>query len=187
MFYSVTYLNAKSHFFALDGFFKSWKNIFFSSYDAKNTWIWFFICLICFFYFWLGVPASHQWKSFEGLLSIWNLNWYFEGSSNHFLLSSSLYRLFGGLWARKIHLYRWCDCLKCNHIPLQTQKTDLISDTFNEQNFEVMETTNFGFIASLLFVFVPTIFLIGLFISTKDGEKSSFFSDSGKGKIGPTL
>jgi len=38
-----------------------------------------------------------------------------------------------------------------------------------------METTNFGFIASLLFVGVPTIFLIGLFISTQDGEKSAFF------------
>tara|TARA_B100000700_G_C14918243_1_gene795786 strand:+ start:559 stop:711 length:153 start_codon:yes stop_codon:yes gene_type:complete len=50
-----------------------------------------------------------------------------------------------------------------------------------------METTNFGFIASLLFVAVPTIFLIGLFISTSDGEKSSFFSNKGKGKIGPTL
>ena len=50
-----------------------------------------------------------------------------------------------------------------------------------------METTNFGFIASLLFVAVPTIFLIGLFISTNDGEKSSFFSSSGKGKIGPNL
>ena len=50
-----------------------------------------------------------------------------------------------------------------------------------------METTNFGFVASLLFVAVPTIFLIGLFISTKDGEKSSFTSESGKGKIGPTV
>ena len=39
-----------------------------------------------------------------------------------------------------------------------------------------METTNFGFVASLLFVGVPTIFLIGLFISTQDGEKSSFYS-----------
>ena len=29
-----------------------------------------------------------------------------------------------------------------------------------------METTNFGFVASLLFVGVPTIFLIGLFTST---------------------
>ena len=45
-----------------------------------------------------------------------------------------------------------------------------------------METTNFGFVASLLFVGIPTIFLIGLFISTQDGEKSSFYSDSGKGK-----
>ncbi len=53
----------------------------------------------------------------------------------------------------------------------------------NEKNS--METTNFGFIASLLFVGVPTIFLIGLFISTSDGEKSSFFSDSSKGKLGP--
>ena len=44
-----------------------------------------------------------------------------------------------------------------------------------------METTNFGFVASLLFVGVPTIFLIGLFISTQDGEKSSFYSDSSKG------
>jgi len=48
-----------------------------------------------------------------------------------------------------------------------------------------METTNFGFVASLLFVGVPTIFLIGLFISTQDGEKSSFYSESGKGKLGP--
>ena len=38
-----------------------------------------------------------------------------------------------------------------------------------------METTNFGFVASLLFVGVPTIFLIGLFISTQDGEKSTIF------------
>ena len=50
-----------------------------------------------------------------------------------------------------------------------------------------METTNFGFVANLLFVAVPSIFLIGLFISTQDGEKSSFFSDSGKGKIGPNV
>ena len=48
-----------------------------------------------------------------------------------------------------------------------------------------METTNFGFVASLLFVGVPTIFLIGLFISTQDGEKSSFYSVSGKGMLGP--
>ncbi|WP_086934865.1 photosystem II reaction center protein PsbM [Prochlorococcus marinus] len=48
-----------------------------------------------------------------------------------------------------------------------------------------METTNFGFIISFLFVGIPTIFLIGLYISTSDGEKSSFFSDSGKGKLGP--
>ena len=48
-----------------------------------------------------------------------------------------------------------------------------------------METTNFGFVASLLFVGVPTIFLIGLFISTLDGEKSSFSSDSSKGRLGP--
>ena len=48
-----------------------------------------------------------------------------------------------------------------------------------------METTNFGFVASLLFVGVPTIFLIGLFISTQDGEKSSFNSDSSKVKLGP--
>ena len=46
-----------------------------------------------------------------------------------------------------------------------------------------METTNFGFVASLLFVGVPTIFLIGLFISTQDGEKSSFYSESGKGSL----
>ena len=51
--------------------------------------------------------------------------------------------------------------------------------------FSKMETTNFGFVASLLFVGVPTIFLIGLFISTQDGEKSSFYSDSSKGKLGP--
>ena len=48
-----------------------------------------------------------------------------------------------------------------------------------------METTNFGFVASVLFVGVPTIFLIGLFIATQDGEKSSFYSESGKGKLGP--
>ena len=48
-----------------------------------------------------------------------------------------------------------------------------------------METTSFGFAASLLFVGVPTIFLIGLFVSTKDGEKSSFYSDSGKGRLSP--
>ena len=48
-----------------------------------------------------------------------------------------------------------------------------------------METTNFGFVASLLFVGVPTIFLIGLFISTQDGEKSSGYSDSSKGSLGP--
>ena len=48
-----------------------------------------------------------------------------------------------------------------------------------------METTNFGFVASLLFVGVPTIFLIGLFISTQDGQKSSLFSDSSKGRLGP--
>ncbi len=52
---------------------------------------------------------------------------------------------------------------------------------------QVMETTNFGFIASLLFIAVPAIFLIGLYISTKDGEKSSFFSSEGKGKIGPSI
>ena len=48
-----------------------------------------------------------------------------------------------------------------------------------------METTNFGFVASLLFVGVPTIFLIGLFISTQDGEKASFYSDSSKGRLEP--
>ena len=48
-----------------------------------------------------------------------------------------------------------------------------------------METTSFGFAASLLFVGVPTIFLIGLFVSTNDGEKSSFYSDSGKGRLSP--
>ena len=48
-----------------------------------------------------------------------------------------------------------------------------------------METTNFGVVASLLFVGVPTIFLIGLFLSTQEGEKSSFYSDSGKGKLDP--
>ena len=52
-------------------------------------------------------------------------------------------------------------------------------------SIKLMETTNFGFIASLLFVGVPTIFLIGLFISTSDGEKSSFYSDSSKGRLGP--
>ena len=48
-----------------------------------------------------------------------------------------------------------------------------------------METTSFGAAATLLFVGVPTIFLIGLFVSTQDGEKSSFFSDSGKGRLSP--
>ena len=48
-----------------------------------------------------------------------------------------------------------------------------------------METTNFGFIASLLFLGVPSIFLIGLFISTQAREKSSFYSDSSKGRLGP--
>ena len=48
-----------------------------------------------------------------------------------------------------------------------------------------METTSFGFAASLLFVGVPTIFLIGLFVSTNDGEKSSFYSDSSKGRLRP--
>tara|TARA_B100000579_G_C22424214_1_gene662233 strand:- start:11 stop:169 length:159 start_codon:yes stop_codon:yes gene_type:complete len=48
-----------------------------------------------------------------------------------------------------------------------------------------METTNFGAAASLLFVGVPVIFLIGLYLATADGEKSSFFSDSGKGRLSP--
>ena len=48
-----------------------------------------------------------------------------------------------------------------------------------------METTNFGAAASLLFVAVPVIFLIGLYLSTADGEKSSFFSDTGKGRLSP--
>jgi len=60
-------------------------------------------------------------------------------------------------------------------------------DTFSGQLTLIMETTNFGGIASFLFVAVPTIFLIGLYISTSDGEKSSFFSTSGKGKIGPKV
>ncbi|WP_320675139.1 photosystem II reaction center protein PsbM [Prochlorococcus sp. MIT 1341] len=47
-----------------------------------------------------------------------------------------------------------------------------------------METTNFGFVASLLFVGVPTIFLIGLYIATNNGDKSSFSSDIVKGKLG---
>ena len=55
----------------------------------------------------------------------------------------------------------------------------------HNRNVNKMETTNFGFVASLLFVGVPTIFLIGLFISTQDGEKSSFYSDSSKGRLGP--
>tara|TARA_B100000700_G_C14778283_1_gene730043 strand:- start:269 stop:427 length:159 start_codon:yes stop_codon:yes gene_type:complete len=48
-----------------------------------------------------------------------------------------------------------------------------------------METTNFGAAASLLFVLVPVIFLIGLYLSTADGEKSSFYSDTGKGRLSP--
>ncbi len=60
-------------------------------------------------------------------------------------------------------------------------------DTFTEQQSTVMETTNFGGIASFLFVAVPAIFLIGLFVSTNDGDKSSFFASSGKGKIGPKV
>ncbi|WP_320677399.1 photosystem II reaction center protein PsbM [Prochlorococcus sp. MIT 1300] len=47
-----------------------------------------------------------------------------------------------------------------------------------------METTNFGFIGSVLFVGVPTIFLIGLYIATNTGDKSSFSSSSPKGKLG---
>ena len=58
-------------------------------------------------------------------------------------------------------------------------------DNFSEQASAFMETTNFGFAASLLFVGVPTIFLIGLYIATNNGDKSSFFSDKPKGKIGP--
>ena len=49
----------------------------------------------------------------------------------------------------------------------------------------VMETTSFGAAATLLFVGVPTLFLIGLFVSTSDGEKSSFYSDSSKGRLSP--
>ncbi len=48
-----------------------------------------------------------------------------------------------------------------------------------------METTSFGAAATLLFVGVPTLFLIGLFVSTSDGEKSSFYSDSSKGRLSP--
>ena len=48
-----------------------------------------------------------------------------------------------------------------------------------------METTSFGFAASLLFVGVPTIFLIGLFVSTSDGEKASVYSDTSKGRLSP--
>tara|TARA_B100000700_G_scaffold272751_1_gene316575 strand:+ start:238 stop:396 length:159 start_codon:yes stop_codon:yes gene_type:complete len=48
-----------------------------------------------------------------------------------------------------------------------------------------METTNFGAAASLLFVAVPVIFLIGLYLATADGEKSSFFSDTSKGRLSP--
>ena len=33
-----------------------------------------------------------------------------------------------------------------------------------------METTNFGFIINLLFVGIPTIFLIGLYIATNSGD-----------------
>ena len=58
-------------------------------------------------------------------------------------------------------------------------------DTFSEQASAVMETTNFGGAASLLFVAIPTIFLIGLYIATNTGDKSSFFSAKPKGKIGP--
>jgi len=47
-----------------------------------------------------------------------------------------------------------------------------------------METTNFGFVASLLFVGIPTIFLIGLYIATNKGDQSSFTSDGPKGKLG---
>ena len=48
-----------------------------------------------------------------------------------------------------------------------------------------METTNFGAAASLLFVAVPVIFLIGLYLATDDGEKSSFYSDTSKGRLSP--
>lgn len=56
--------------------------------------------------------------------------------------------------------------------------------TFRAYPLAVMETTNFGFVASLLFVGVPTIFLIGLYIATTTGDKSSFSSDAVKGKLG---
>ena len=49
-----------------------------------------------------------------------------------------------------------------------------------------METTNFGAAATLLFVAVPVLFLVGTFLVTDTGEKSSFFSAKGKGKIGPS-
>tara|TARA_B100000700_G_C14667179_1_gene679062 strand:+ start:380 stop:538 length:159 start_codon:yes stop_codon:yes gene_type:complete len=48
-----------------------------------------------------------------------------------------------------------------------------------------METTNFGAAATLLFVAVPVIFLIGLYLSTSNGEKSSFYSDTSKGRLSP--
>ena len=48
-----------------------------------------------------------------------------------------------------------------------------------------METTNFGAAATLLFVTVPVIFLIGLYLATADGEKSSFYSDTSKGRLSP--
>ena len=50
-----------------------------------------------------------------------------------------------------------------------------------------METTNFGAAATLLFVAVPVLFLLGTFLVTNEGEKSSFFSSKGKGKIGPNI
>ena len=68
---------------------------------------------------------------------------------------------------------------------LAEQLYSLNADICSEKKTKVMETTSFGFAASLLFVGVPTIFLIGLFVSTKDGEKSSFYSDSGKGRLSP--
>jgi len=47
-----------------------------------------------------------------------------------------------------------------------------------------METTNFGFIINLLFVGIPMIFLIGLYIATNSGDNSTFVSDQAKGKLG---
>lgn len=44
------------------------------------------------------------------------------------------------------------------------------SDTFAEVSFPAMETNDLGFVASLLFVLVPAVFLIILYIQTSSRQ-----------------